>query len=294
MSPTGGGFSFEQLVELGIHTCLSNTSDVSSRYSRNAWEKRMKSANNFSRYVTAGLSVAQAITKEYSKESHPRVAVFSGPGNNGLDGKTSSLYRLGRWRARSSINSDRKKNGTPINSPFPLWLPIHLFRSRCCTPSLTFWIPAKSVLSQKTRQTRQPGVYLLHNCWLLRRHVSYKSREPQHIESNFSSPWMCHFRGWWSNAWSWISHLWTVPSVGYATPTWLSMRSLVRFLTNHPLLDPARVRLLHFESAYGTIDIKHSQPLLSRNRVQLFGWGSPTVCLCHSGPQEHCHPDRLW
>ncbi|KAG0312735.1 hypothetical protein BGZ97_010896 [Linnemannia gamsii] len=51
MSPTGGGFSFEQLVEL------------------------------------AGLSVAQAITKEYSKESHPRVAVFSGPGNNGLDDK---------------------------------------------------------------------------------------------------------------------------------------------------------------------------------------------------------------
>ncbi|KAF9336215.1 hypothetical protein BG006_009379 [Podila minutissima] len=51
MSPTGGGFSFEQLVEL------------------------------------AGLSVAQAVTKVYNKDQYPRIMVFSGPGNNGLDDK---------------------------------------------------------------------------------------------------------------------------------------------------------------------------------------------------------------
>ncbi|KAK3827383.1 MAG: YjeF N-terminal domain-containing protein [Linnemannia gamsii] len=56
MSPAGGGFSFEQLVEL------------------------------------AGFSVAQAITKEYSKESYPRIVVFSGPGNNGLDGLVAARH----------------------------------------------------------------------------------------------------------------------------------------------------------------------------------------------------------
>ncbi|KAG0320492.1 NAD(P)H-hydrate epimerase [Podila horticola] len=56
MSPTGGGFSFEQLVEL------------------------------------AGLSVAQAVTKVYTKEQFPRIMVFSGPGNNGLDGLVAARH----------------------------------------------------------------------------------------------------------------------------------------------------------------------------------------------------------
>ncbi|KAF8937924.1 hypothetical protein BGZ58_001949 [Dissophora ornata] len=53
ISLAGGGFSFEQLVEL------------------------------------AGFSVAQAITKEFDRDKYPRVVVFSGPGNNGLDGNFS-------------------------------------------------------------------------------------------------------------------------------------------------------------------------------------------------------------
>ncbi|KAG0344621.1 hypothetical protein BG004_004293, partial [Podila humilis] len=56
MSPSGGGFSFEQLVEL------------------------------------AGLSVAQAVTKVYSKDQYPRIMVFSGPGNNGLDGLVAARH----------------------------------------------------------------------------------------------------------------------------------------------------------------------------------------------------------
>ncbi|KAG0012897.1 NAD(P)H-hydrate epimerase [Podila clonocystis] len=56
MSPTGGGFSLEQLVEL------------------------------------AGLSVAQAVTKVYTKEQYPRIMVLSGPGNNGLDGLVAARH----------------------------------------------------------------------------------------------------------------------------------------------------------------------------------------------------------
>ncbi|KAF9353205.1 hypothetical protein BGX34_011740 [Mortierella sp. NVP85] len=56
MSPTGGGFTFEQLVEL------------------------------------AGFSVAQAITKEFHRDEYPRVVVFSGPGNNGLDGLVAARH----------------------------------------------------------------------------------------------------------------------------------------------------------------------------------------------------------
>ncbi|KAF9416283.1 hypothetical protein BGZ94_010257, partial [Podila epigama] len=56
MSPSGGGFSFEQLVEL------------------------------------AGLSVAQAVTKVYDKKQFPRIIVFSGPGNNGLDGLVAARH----------------------------------------------------------------------------------------------------------------------------------------------------------------------------------------------------------
>ncbi|KAG0309535.1 hypothetical protein BGZ99_000835, partial [Dissophora globulifera] len=56
MSPTGGGFSFEQLVEL------------------------------------AGFSVAQAITKEFNRDDFSRVVVFSGPGNNGLDGLVAARH----------------------------------------------------------------------------------------------------------------------------------------------------------------------------------------------------------
>ncbi|KAG0224956.1 NAD(P)H-hydrate epimerase [Actinomortierella wolfii] len=56
MSPGGGGFAFEQLVEL------------------------------------AGFSVAQAITKVYSKDRYPRVLVCSGPGNNGLDGLVAARH----------------------------------------------------------------------------------------------------------------------------------------------------------------------------------------------------------
>lgn len=36
------------------------------------------------------------------------------------------------------------------------------------------------------------------------------------------------------------------------------MRSLVRFLTNQALLDLNRVRLLHFELAYDTVDNEHT------------------------------------
>ncbi|KAF9974761.1 hypothetical protein BGZ73_001787 [Actinomortierella ambigua] len=56
MSPTGGRFAFEQLVEL------------------------------------AGLSVAQAITKVYDKDQYGRVLVCSGPGNNGLDGLVAARH----------------------------------------------------------------------------------------------------------------------------------------------------------------------------------------------------------
>ncbi|KAF9582823.1 hypothetical protein BGW38_010715 [Lunasporangiospora selenospora] len=56
MSTTGGGFAFEQLVELGK------------------------------------FCVAQAITKEFKKEEYPRVVVFAGPGNNGLDGLVAARH----------------------------------------------------------------------------------------------------------------------------------------------------------------------------------------------------------
>ncbi|OAQ22638.1 YjeF N-terminal domain-like protein [Linnemannia elongata AG-77] len=91
MSPTGGGFCFEQLVEL------------------------------------AGLSVAQAITKEYSKESHPRVVVFSGPGNNGLDGLVAArhLSHFGYQpkvyypkRPDKPVNQGLMKQCTELNIPF--------------------------------------------------------------------------------------------------------------------------------------------------------------------------------
>ncbi|KAF9161722.1 hypothetical protein DFQ26_004214 [Actinomortierella ambigua] len=56
MSPSGGRFAFEQLVEL------------------------------------AGFSVAQAITKVYDKNQYSRVLVCSGPGNNGLDGLVAARH----------------------------------------------------------------------------------------------------------------------------------------------------------------------------------------------------------
>ncbi|KAF9915265.1 hypothetical protein FBU30_002091, partial [Linnemannia zychae] len=91
MSPGGGGFSFEQLVEL------------------------------------AGLSVAQAITKEYSKESHPRIVVFSGPGNNGLDGLVAArhLAHFGYHpkvfypkRPDKPVNNGLMKQCTDLDIPF--------------------------------------------------------------------------------------------------------------------------------------------------------------------------------
>ncbi|KAF9120124.1 NAD(P)H-hydrate epimerase [Mortierella sp. 14UC] len=77
MSPAGGGFSFEQLVEL------------------------------------AGFSVAQAITKEYSKESYPRVVVFSGPGNNGLDGLVAARH-LSHFGYRPKVYYP-KRSDKPVN-----------------------------------------------------------------------------------------------------------------------------------------------------------------------------------
>ena len=45
----------------------------------------------------AGLSVAQAIRAEYSPNSHKRVLVIAGPGNNGGDGLVAGrhLYHFG-------------------------------------------------------------------------------------------------------------------------------------------------------------------------------------------------------
>ncbi|KAF9087570.1 NAD(P)H-hydrate epimerase [Mortierella sp. AD031] len=77
MSPGGGGFSFEQLVEL------------------------------------AGLSVAQAITKEYSKEKYPRIVVFSGPGNNGLDGLVAARH-LSHFGYRPKVYYPKRPD-KPVN-----------------------------------------------------------------------------------------------------------------------------------------------------------------------------------
>ncbi|GJJ71588.1 NAD(P)H-hydrate epimerase [Entomortierella parvispora] len=77
MSPTGGGFCFEQLVEL------------------------------------AGFSVAQAITKVYSKDQFPAVAVFSGPGNNGLDGLVAARH-LAHFGYRPRIYYPKRPD-KPVN-----------------------------------------------------------------------------------------------------------------------------------------------------------------------------------
>jgi len=42
----------------------------------------------------AGLSVAAALAKEYPKESHPRVLILCGPGNNGGDGLVAARHLL--------------------------------------------------------------------------------------------------------------------------------------------------------------------------------------------------------
>ncbi|CAO3568929.1 unnamed protein product [Mortierella alpina] len=78
MSPSGGGFVFEQLVEL------------------------------------AGLSVAQAITKEYSKDTHPRIAVFSGPGNNGLDGLVAARH-LSHFGYKPKVYYPKRQD-KPVNN----------------------------------------------------------------------------------------------------------------------------------------------------------------------------------
>ncbi|KAF9950556.1 NAD(P)H-hydrate epimerase [Mortierella alpina] len=78
MSPSGGGFVFEQLVEL------------------------------------AGLSVAQAITKEYSKDSYPRITVFSGPGNNGLDGLVAARH-LSHFGYKPKVYYPKRQD-KPINN----------------------------------------------------------------------------------------------------------------------------------------------------------------------------------
>ncbi|KAF9109941.1 NAD(P)H-hydrate epimerase, partial [Mortierella sp. AM989] len=91
MSPTGGGFNFEQLVEL------------------------------------AGFSVAQAISKEYSKDDYSRVVVFSGPGNNGLDGLVAArhLSHFGYQpkiyypkRPDKPVNKSLMKQCTELDIPF--------------------------------------------------------------------------------------------------------------------------------------------------------------------------------
>lgn len=61
MNPSIGGFALEQLMEL------------------------------------AGLSCAQAIHKVYPPDSHPRVLVVAGPGNNGGDGLVAARH-LFHWR----------------------------------------------------------------------------------------------------------------------------------------------------------------------------------------------------
>ncbi|KAF9374314.1 hypothetical protein BGX21_004164, partial [Mortierella sp. AD011] len=91
MSPTGGGFNFEQLVEL------------------------------------AGFSVAQAISKEFSKDDYARVVVFSGPGNNGLDGLVAArhLHHFGYYpkiyypkRPDKPVNNGLMKQCTELDIPF--------------------------------------------------------------------------------------------------------------------------------------------------------------------------------
>ncbi|KAF9348342.1 hypothetical protein BGX26_000251, partial [Mortierella sp. AD094] len=91
MSPTGGGFNFEQLVEL------------------------------------AGFSVAQAISKEFSKDDYARIVVFSGPGNNGLDGLVAArhLHHFGYRpkvyypkRPDKPVNNGLMKQCTELDIPF--------------------------------------------------------------------------------------------------------------------------------------------------------------------------------
>lgn len=89
MSPTGGGFTFEQLVELGKHLLarsLSLSTQVGPRHSYS-----LSSSPRGNALQIAGFSVAQAITKEFHHDQYPRVAIFSGPGNNGLDGECVGL-----------------------------------------------------------------------------------------------------------------------------------------------------------------------------------------------------------
>jgi len=75
MSPAGG-FALEQLMEL------------------------------------AGLSCAQAIQKAYPPETHRRVLVVAGPGNNGGDGLVAARH-LFHWRYKPTIYYP-KQGKTPI------------------------------------------------------------------------------------------------------------------------------------------------------------------------------------
>jgi NAD(P)H-hydrate epimerase len=82
MSPTGGGFTFDQLVELGKRPDLRTTLCFS--------RSPTTLSHAISSLSPAGFSVAQAITKEFHRDEYPRVVVFSGPGNNGLDGESTA------------------------------------------------------------------------------------------------------------------------------------------------------------------------------------------------------------
>ncbi|KAI1320122.1 NAD(P)H-hydrate epimerase [Mortierella claussenii] len=77
--------------------------------------------------LSAGFSVAQAITKEFNKEKYSRVVVFSGPGNNGLDGLVTARhlshfgYQLKVYypkRPDKPVNNNLMKQCIELDIPF--------------------------------------------------------------------------------------------------------------------------------------------------------------------------------
>ncbi|KAF9196574.1 hypothetical protein BGZ50_009089 [Haplosporangium sp. Z 11] len=137
MAPGGGGFAFEQLVELGNESkdkglgdpgaMEPETSVLSDNAMASYGEDIYRHVINSIFPISAGFSVAQAITKEYHQDKYPRIAVFSGPGNNGLDGLVAArhLTHFGYQpkiyypkRADKPTNNGLMRQCTELDIPF--------------------------------------------------------------------------------------------------------------------------------------------------------------------------------